>query len=212
MYEWVSQNSEKKLDDELNYTMTEEQRNDRLRDHYFEEVWEKIEKQESKMTVDQKASLKEVLRRNKVFPVPGREFATKSQYVHCIELIPGAKPIYCTRNKRQSSKEREAIEKQIQEWLQTGVIVRSNSPWAAPVVLVPKKGTDKMRMCVNYQRLNNVTIKDRFLLPIIDDIMHSVGKASHFGTLDLANGFNQIPVAPVSSQDCIHMPHGPLRI
>ena len=49
-------------------------------------------------------------------------------------------------------------------------------------------------MCVNYRKLNNLTIKDSFPLPIIDDIMHSIGKASHFGTLDLANGFMQIPM------------------
>ena len=89
---------------------------------------------------------------------------------------------------------RKDTEKQVNEWLNTGVIVPSESSWAAPVVLVSKKGTDKMRMCVNYRKLNNMTIKDSFLLPIIDNIMHSIGKASHFGTLDLANGFMQIPM------------------
>ena len=165
---------------------------DSLREKYFEEVWDKIDKQESKMTTQQKIRLKKVLQRNKVFPVPGKEFATKSRFVHQINLIPGAKPSKCYRYMQQSLAEKSATEKQVNEWLNTGVIVPSKSPWAAPVVLVSKKGTDKMRMCVNYRKLNNMTIKDSFPLPIIDDIMHSIGKASHFGTLDLANGFMQI--------------------
>lgn len=167
----------------------------RLREEYFETVWKKIEEKESSMTMEQKEKLKEVLRRNKVFPVPGKEFATTSPYVHRIPLTPGARPKRTYRNSRKSLVDRKAIEDQVTEWLATGVIQKSSSPWAAPIVLVPKKGTTKRRLCINYQGLNNVTVKDSFPLPLIDDIMHSVGDAKYFGTLDLANGFNQIPMA-----------------
>ena len=99
-----------------------------LRDKYFDEVWAKIEQKESKMTASRKERLKEVLPKNKVFPVPGKEFATKSKFVHRIDLIPGAEPSKCYKYIRQSVDEKTATEKQVNKWLETGVIVPSKSP------------------------------------------------------------------------------------
>ena len=110
---------------------------------HFEEIWRGIEAEKSAMTEEQKLSLKEVLRSCPVFPVPGREFATISPYEHAIDPVPGSRPYKCYKYMRNSPDERRAVDKQVDEWLKTGVVVPSKSAWAAPVVLVAKKNTTK---------------------------------------------------------------------
>ena len=172
----------------------ESEEDKRLREDHFEEIWRGIEAEKSAMTEEQKHSLREVLRSCPVFPVPGREFATTSPYEHAIDLVPGSRPYKCYKYMRNSPDERRAVDEQVDEWLKTGVVVPSKSAWAAPVVLVAKKNTTKKRLCVSYIKLNNMTKKDSFPLPAIDEIMHGLGSSSWFGTLDLANGFMQIPI------------------
>ena len=77
---------------------------------------------------------------------------------------------------------------------ETAVIVRKyTSPWAFPIVVVRKKyGT--ARICVDYRRLNDVTKKDAYQLPKIDDIFDALRGAKYFSTLDLARGYHQVPV------------------
>jgi hypothetical protein len=76
-----------------------------------------------------------------------------------------------------------------------GLVEPSYSPWSSPPLLVKKKdGT--WRFCVDYRELNNVTKKDKYPLPRIDDALDPLGKSRYFTTLDLACGYWQIPVAP----------------
>jgi hypothetical protein len=87
---------------------------------------------------------------------------------------------------------REKVLQRIQEMREEGVLRPSASPFAAPLVAVPKKD-GRMRICADFRALNSVTIPDRYAMPRIDDIkMHVVGKV--FSTLDLREGFNQVPI------------------
>ena len=91
---------------------------------------------------------------------------------------------------------------------QDGVIRPSNSPWSSPVVMVKKKD-DSHRFCVDYRTLNSITKADTFPLPRIDDLLDQLGGACYFSTLDLASGFWQIRMEPVSREKtAFATPHG----
>ena len=77
--------------------------------------------------------------------------------------------------------------------LEQGVIEESVSPYAAPIVLVRKKD-GSLRLCVDYRRLNSVTVKDAFPLPRIQDTLDALAGAQYFSSFDLAAGYHQIKV------------------
>ena len=93
--------------------------------------------------------------------------------------------------RRVSPKERDMIDKLTQEMLDAGVCSSSNSPWASPVVLVPKKD-GAIRFCVDYRKLNTITVRDVYPLPRIDDCLAALGWNKFFSTLDLVSGYWQI--------------------
>jgi len=98
--------------------------------------------------------------------------------------------------RRNTPAKEQIIAKHIQDMLRNKIIETANSPWAAPVVLARKKdGT--WRFCVDYRRLNQVTKKDSYPLPRIDDVVDALGgeNAKVFSTLDVASGYWHIPIA-----------------
>jgi hypothetical protein len=96
--------------------------------------------------------------------------------------------------RRVSPQNRKIIKETIDALLEAGIISPSRSPWASPVLLVPKKGTTQMRMCIDYRKLNEVTKKEIYAFPRIDDVLDSLGGKMWFTTLDLASGYFQIPM------------------
>ena len=109
---------------------------------------------------------------------------------HAIHLVPGAVPVNC-RPYRYSPQQKDEIERQVAELLKAGLITPSISPFASPVLLVKKKdGT--WRFCVDYRRLNAITIKSKFPLPVIDELLDELGGAKWFSKLDLKSGHKML--------------------
>ncbi|KAK9679855.1 Reverse transcriptase (RNA-dependent DNA polymerase) [Popillia japonica] len=94
---------------------------------------------------------------------------------------------------RVSKKEREIIQEQVSEMLELGIIRPSDSEWSSPVVLV-KKPNGSFRFCVDYRKLNSVTRKSSYPLPLIDDILTYLGGNKYFSTLDLNSGYFQCAI------------------
>ena len=88
----------------------------------------------------------------------------------------------------------QEIQRQVSDLEKRGVIVPSDSPWAANVVLVDK------RFCVDYRKLNAVTIKDAYPVPRIDETFDALSGAKWFSTLDLASGYWQVALDEDASQ------------
>jgi len=113
---------------------------------------------------------------------------------HKIDLepasVPPHRPIY-----RMSEQELEEVKKQLDDLLSKGFIRPSVSPFGAPILFVKKKD-GSLRMCVDYRALNKMTIKNRYALPRIDDLLDRLAGAKVFTKMDLRSGYHQIKIAP----------------
>jgi RNase H-like domain found in reverse transcriptase/Reverse transcriptase (RNA-dependent DNA polymerase) len=107
------------------------------------------------------------------------------------------RPIY-SKSYRYPRAMQQEINDQIQKLLDDKIIRPSISPYSSPVWVVPKKldasGKRKHRMVIDYRKLNEVTVEDKYPIPRIDEILDNLGKCTYFTTLDLAQGFHQIEV------------------
>ncbi|TPX51269.1 hypothetical protein SeLEV6574_g00360 [Synchytrium endobioticum] len=124
---------------------------------------------------------------------------------HTIELTSTKVPHEPPR--RHSPKHRQIIRDSIATQLGAGVIRPSRSPYASAIVLIPKKNTGEMRFCVDYRKLNQITKKDVYPLPRIDDAFDALGGSNYFSVFDLKSGYWQIPIAEADKEKTAFTSH-----
>ena len=110
-----------------------------------------------------------------------------------IELIPGSTPPFGGIYRLATAKS-NSLKAYIDEMLEKGLIRESNSAAASPVLFVPKKGGE-LRLCVDYRRLNLMSIKNRYPLPSTDMLLDQLGRAVRFTKIDLRWAYHRIRIA-----------------
>jgi hypothetical protein len=121
----------------------------------------------------------------------------RKEYDHKIELEKEVELGYCPLY-RMSAEELQAAKDYIVENLDKGFIVPSNAPFASPILMAKKPGGG-LRFCVDYRRLNAITRKDCYPLPLIDEVFERISRAKIFTKLDIRQGFHRVRMHKDSS-------------
>ena len=135
-------------------------------------------------------SLHDLLHRYEhVFPAPGEPVTGRSKSVQHEIVTNDSRPVRCGPRRLAPAglrKEQECLK----DMLTGGQIEPSDSPWASP------KKDGSTRFCIDYRRLNSLTVKDAYPLPRIDDSLRLLGNQQWFSTMDLASGYWQVAMSP----------------
>ncbi|KAL3698611.1 hypothetical protein R1sor_012687 [Riccia sorocarpa] len=114
---------------------------------------------------------------------------------HKIKLLPSAKPMV-QRSYRMNLNYAETVKKEIEKLKEADFIYPVKEyDWLSPIVIVPKKN-GKLRLCVDYRKLNEFTIKDPYPIPFIDDILDKVAGREAYTFMDGYSGYNQVEISP----------------
>ena len=116
----------------------------------------------------------------------------KSSNVKLSLILDDEKPVYQSP-RRLSPIDKEQVRKQITQWLSDGIIRNSTSSYASPITIVRKKN-GAIRLCIDYRKLNEKVVKDRYPLPLMEDVIENLYNASTFSSLDLKNGFFHVDI------------------
>jgi hypothetical protein len=109
-----------------------------------------------------------------------------------IELMPSTAPMYKSPY-RMSTPELVELKEHIKELLEKGFVLPSSSPCRAPVIFVMKKDGNQ-RLCVDYHALTEVTIKNKYSLPRIDNLFDQLRGVCVFSKIDLRSGYHQLKI------------------
>ena len=150
------------------------------------------------MSITQKRLVKEFLRKHRqVIGKDEIDLGVTPTVEHEID-VQGSTPIK-QRYRRFAPPMQSEIKIELEKLLRQGIIEPSVSSWASPLMPVRKKNS-KLRICVDFRAVNNVTKKDSFLLPCIADAVNHFSGSKYFSTLDLLSGYHQIPLSAASKE------------
>ncbi len=153
-----------------------------------------VDVDETLLDDEQKAKVLSLLTDHKeAFSSNDQDFGYTDAIKHRIDT-GGAHPIR-QRHRPLTPSQYSAVRDHIRDLLQKQVIQESTSPWASPVVVVKKKDGN-VRLCVDYKQLNQLTHRDSFPLPRIEESLQALGGAKFFSVLDLTSGYYQVAVHP----------------
>ena len=152
---------------------------------------------------EERSRLLDVLRkRERAFAFDGRLGHNPTEVE--IKIPVGTRPVSLPMYAASPAK-REVIDKQHDAWLAMDVIEPSLSPWAAPVLIAYRNG--KPRFCVDYRRLNAVTVPDEFPIPRQTEILQALSGAQVLSSLDALSGFTQLTVAEADREKTAFRTH-----
>lgn len=146
-----------------------------------------------------------------VFYIEGEPLTFTNKIKHHIRTHDEI-PVY-TKSYRYPYVHRQEVRDQIAKMLEQGIIRPSDSAWSSPIWVVPKKadasGRQKWRLVVDFRKLNDKTIDDKYPIPNITDVLDKLGRCQYFTTLDLASGFYQVEMNPDDiSKTAFNVEHG----
>ncbi|XP_075141571.1 uncharacterized protein LOC142217277 [Leptodactylus fuscus] len=161
-------------------------------------ILEQMEIDASQFTSDQMERIEAVLWEfQSAFSRSEEDFGCTTAIEH--EISTGDTPPIRERYRQIPPTLYQEVKTMLSQMIDSGIVKESQSPWAAPVVLVRKKD-GSLRFCVDYRKLNAATVKDAFPLPRIEESLTALQRAKYFSTLDLASGYWQVPVAEKDRQ------------
>lgn len=149
---------------------------------------------------EEKESIKKICTKySDIFFLPGDKLQTTNICEQSITLKSNINPIY-TKPYRLPQALKSEVNKQITEMVKDDIIEESSSEWSSPILLVPKKsqGSQKWRLVIDFRKLNENIVDDKFPLPNITDILDSLSGSIYFTHLDLQQGYYQVSLAPES--------------
>ena len=165
-------------------------------DNRLSKILEKLDLKGIESWTEQQQSVRELLKEYQhLFALNLRELGKTFLVQHEIELSD--KTPFQERYRRIPPHQYEEVRKHLQEMLDIGVIHRSTSPWASPVVLVHKKD-GSLQFCIDLRKLYNQIIKDAQSLPRIEDSLDCLDGATIFTSLDLQSGYWQVEMTEAS--------------